>query len=358
MLWTREERSFCVESYFSNNRSIIVVQRAFRFQFAVPPRGRVPGRESILSWVNSFRTTGNVILARRGREKTVTIPGNVDRVRVAILRSPTRSARKQALILGISRRSLHRILHNELKFHPYKMCVAQRLSARDCVTRRMSCEDMLANLPREANVFFSDEAHFHLSGCVNKQNMRYWSDANPREIQQKPLHSDRVTVWCGISRIGIIGPYFFEENDRAVTVNSDRYLVMLQEFFQPAFEGMEFEGSWFQQDGATSHTARVVMDYLRRVFPERLISLRGHLNWPARSPDLAPCDFFLWGYLKSKVYCNRPATLEDLKHNIEAEIARIPLEMLERVHQNFWKRLQQCVDSEGRHMPDILFKTM
>ena len=68
---------------------------------------------------------------------------------------------------------------------------------------------------------------------------------------------------------------------------------------------------------------------------------KGDVNWPARSPDLAPCDFFLWGYLKAKVYINRPNTLEDIINNIEAEIDRIPVDMLVRVNENFRKRQRQ-----------------
>ena len=98
--------------------------------------------------------------------------------------------------------------------------------------------------------------------------------------------------------------------------------------------------------------------FLRDRFSGRLISERGDLNWPARSPDLAPCDFFLWGYLKSLVYNDRPRTLEALKDNIRANILQIPVEMLERVHENFRQRLTQCLDCEGRHLADTLFKTM
>jgi hypothetical protein len=55
----------------------------------------------------------------------------------------------------------------------------------------------------------SDEAHFHLSGYVNKHNIRYWANINPRELHQAPLHSEKVTVWRVISYFGIIGPVFF-----------------------------------------------------------------------------------------------------------------------------------------------------
>ena len=66
-------------------------------------------------------------------------------------------------------------------------------------------------------------------------------------------------------------------------------------FVFPALKEVELDNVWFQQDGATAHTARISMDFLREVFPRRLISLRGDVNWPALSPDLATCDYLLWG---------------------------------------------------------------
>ena len=63
-------------------------------------------------------------------------------------------------------------------------------------------------------------------------------------------------------------------------------------FFFPRLDELDLGDIWFQQDGATAHTSRASMAVLREHFPERLISIRGDLEWPARSPDLAPCDFF------------------------------------------------------------------
>ena len=58
------------------------------------------------------------------------------------------------------------------------------------------------------------------------------------------------------------------------------------------------------------------------------MSKSGDLDWPPRSPDLTPPDFFLWGYLKLEVYVNKPRTVEELKDNTREEIAAIPAEML------------------------------
>ena len=70
------------------------------------------------------------------------------------------------------------------------------------------------------------------------------------------------------------------------------YAHMIQEFCLPTLNEMEVGDVWFQQDGATAHTAHVSMTILRQYFPGCLISLRGVLQWPARPPDLAPCDYF------------------------------------------------------------------
>jgi hypothetical protein len=120
---------------------------------------------------------------------------------------------------------------------------------------------------------------------------------------------------------------------------------------------MDVGDVWFQPDGATAHTSRVSMTVLQQHFPGRLNSLRGDLHWSARSPDLTPCGYFLWGYLKSIVYNDRSRTLDHLKNNIRQAIANIPVNMLESVERNFRSRLPQCIDNNGRHLHDIVFKT-
>ncbi|PNF40315.1 hypothetical protein B7P43_G05785, partial [Cryptotermes secundus] len=290
-----------------------------------------------------------------GRQRTVTTPENVEAVRQSIFRSPKRSTHKHAVALHISNRSLRRILHEHLHFHPYKMVVVQELSPRDFQNRITASETLLETLPPDTLVFFSDETHFHLSGYVKKQNMRYCSGNNPRELHERPLHSDKVTVWCALSRVGVIGPYFFEEDSHAVTVNSQRYVDMIKNSIIPALEEMHLGNVWFQQDGATAHTARASMAVLRAKFPGRLISLRGDIPWAAHSPDLTPCVFM--GIPQAEVFKHRPTNLLQLKNVIRQEVAQIPVHMLERAEESSRKRLHQCIENGGQHLQDICFKT-
>jgi hypothetical protein len=93
------------------------------------------------------------------------------------------------------------------------MQIVQALNPRDYPKRVGFCEHMLQLLEDDPqlihNLWISDEAHFHLSGYVNKQNFHYWTAANPQQLHKRPLHSAKVSVWYVISSNGIIGPYFF-----------------------------------------------------------------------------------------------------------------------------------------------------
>ncbi|GFT30427.1 hypothetical protein TNCV_2377181 [Trichonephila clavipes] len=62
-------------------------------------------------------------------------------------------------------------------------------------------------------ILFSDAAHFWLNGYVNKQNCRIWSEANPQVYVETPLHPEKLTVWCALWAGGIIGPYFFKNDE-------------------------------------------------------------------------------------------------------------------------------------------------
>jgi len=73
---------------------------------------------------------------------------------------------------------------------------------------------------------------------------------------------------------------------------------------------------------------------------------------------LTPCDFFLWGCLKAKVYARRPGTVEQLKEAIRQEVAAIPPTMTRKAMNNFREQHQQCVINNGRHLNDVIFKSV
>ncbi|GFS71050.1 putative transposable element [Trichonephila clavipes] len=141
-------------------------------------------------------------------------------------------------------------------------------------------------------------------------------------------------------------------NDRGYQFRNGVKITILVE----GITEIEVRELWFQQDGATCHTVRATIDLLKDTFGDRLISRFGPVNWPPRSCDLTPLDYFLWGYVKSLVYADKPQTLDHLEDNIRRVIADIRLQMLEKVIENWTSRLDYIRASRGSHMPEIIFK--
>lgn len=354
------DRALCVREFYKNGDSATVARRKFCSIRGFRHLNDAPSIPLIRNWVKKFEETGTTLdKSKSGRPRSSRTVENVESVNQSVRDDPNLSIRKRASALNVHRSSLHRIMHKDLNLHPYKIQLVQELKPQDASQRLNFVNQLFEQLSTFTNILFSDEAHFHLNGHVNKQNCRYWCATNPKRKHQKPLHSPKVTVWAAMSARGIIGPYFFEDNmGRAVTVNSERYVEMLDNFLVPELQN--FSGynqrTWFQQDGATSHTSNMSLPRVREIFSGKLISRRGDINWPPRSPDLTPMDFFLWGYLKSKVYANQPTSLAHLKENIRHEMAAIPESTCRAVISNFTVRLNECREREGLHLDDVIFK--
>ncbi|KAK9886045.1 hypothetical protein WA026_014830 [Henosepilachna vigintioctopunctata] len=177
---------------------------------------------------------------------------------------------------------------------------------------------------------------------------------NPKRFKSCP---EKTTVWCGLWAGRIMDPYFFKtEAGRNITVNGDRYRAMITDYLIPEIEARGLDEIWFQQDGATCHTLRETVALLLEPFGEHLISRFGTVNWQAGSCDITPLDFFLWGYVKSKVYIDKPATIKALEANITRVIGQIPLEILIRVIEDWNYRMDVVNRSRGQHLKEIIFK--
>jgi len=194
---TLEHRVSAYDSFVKSDELIIETQWLFCCRFNIGRHGNIPSRNTILRWVTSFRARGTIMKKKSpGPVTTVRTPENVERVREAVVRSPTRSARRRAVESGMSESTVRRILHKDLGFHPYKMMIVQTLNKGDYQQCSAFAELMLKIVKEneDAIIMMSDEAHFHLNGSVNKQNFQYWAPQNPHEVHERLLHSPKVTV--------------------------------------------------------------------------------------------------------------------------------------------------------------------
>lgn len=179
-------------------------------------------------------------------------------------------------------------------------------------------------------------------------HFRHWANQNPHwVIESNHRQINQVMVWAGVIDHQIIGPYFYDEN-----VTAESYLKMLGDFVIPEILLLNYDPQhiWFQQDGAAPHYANIVKQFCNENF-HGWIGRGGTINWPARSPDQTPLDFFVWPYAKNLVYQEpRPTTIPELKEKIRNVMQSITPAMLRNVKNNITKRIFKCIEVGGNHI--------
>ena len=154
-----------------------------------------------------------------------------------------------------------------------------------------------------------------------------------------------------------MGLIFFKRN-----VNGQAYLQMINHDAVPELElhflrqqNGVFRHLWWAQDGAPTHRLIAVRNRLHELFGDRVVALNHAVEWPIRSPDMTPCDFFLWGYLKNKVYTSPPRNFQDLRAHIqhEVEVLRDDPAMVRRAVADMRRRCRLCIEREAGHVEGV-----
>ena len=134
---------------------------------------------------------------------------------------------------------------------------------------------------------------------------------------------------------------------------------MLQQWFIPKLNKLGIrEEIYFLQDGAPTHNALRVQEYLNDTFPEKWI---GHgsvtslapIEWPARSSDLTTCDNPLWEYIKDIVSKQCYCFNDELKVALTVALGTLPPAMLRKMSHRTWCGIILCSKNEGKHI-DVL----
>lgn len=267
-------------------------------------------------------------------------------------RNPRASTRDAARRFGISQPTVWKLL-NRAGMHPYHYQKVQSLHENDALHRRTFCNWLLDN--RDVMILWTDEAMFTRTGLYNAHNEHWWSFSNPHVIREHH-HQERfsVNVWAGMIGDRILGPHFITGS-----LTGGTYLDMLRGVIDRFLEDVPLaylSGFYYQQDGAPPHYARDVRDFLNGEYGNRWIGRGGPVAWPARSPDLTPCDFYLWGEIKRRVYLSEPENVDELKANVINAFRAVKSDssVLNRVRRNVYKRARLCLERNGLHFEQLL----
>ena len=230
----------------------------------------------------------------------------------------------------------------EVGLHSRRTVVRVPLTPRHRRARIAFCQNHRRwNRQQWGRVLFTDESRFTLSSCDAR--IRAWRRPGERFIDACVQEHDRygggsVMVWAGFHMHGRTPLYRIRGNLTGVRYRDEIVMPLII----PTLQAMG-AGAILQDDNATPHRARVVQDVLEQHQIERM-------NWPARSPDLAPIEH-LWDILGRRVRHNHPppADVDDLFQFLQQEWMAIPQPMLQNHVNSMRSRIGECLAAQGGH---------
>ena len=236
-------------------------------------------------------------------------------------------------------------------FHPSveEEAVARKFLA-DNVLRAVNSQEMEIE-----NVIFADIIHVNLDRYVYKGYFRYFGDELPYFSRSRSRHNVDLVVYAAIS-FDFIKIAFIEESE-----DGSSLVDVIKEQFGGDKLGDKKDKMWYIQDGTDTCqlTSPDLHSALTEAFGHRVIGIKnsnfygGGIEYPSNTCFLSPCDFFLWGWLTSRVYEYESHTASDLKLAIEETIKEITPEARQLAIRTAIRRLEFMQQTNGEHSINV-----
>lgn len=333
-----------VYGYCNGNAS--AAQREYTVRY---PDRRVPSKQVFTRLHQRLVERGSV---HKERSEVGGAPLDVeDEVLNRVREDPEISSRKLANEAGVSKTTVLNILHKN-KFHPYHFNKVQGLEHNDYAARQDFCRYLLNSDIEQYHFFkkilWTDEAIFTRQGVFNLHNMHMWDTENPKQTRESSFQRRfNINVWAAVIGDRFLGPHIFQGS-----LNGIMYLDFLQHNLPQLLDAIDHnqrQDIIFQQDGAPPHYNRDVREWLSENYAT-WIGRGGPVPWPARSPDLNPMDFFVWGYMKSEVYMTPVNSEEELLNRIHDAAQKVREKLSYKVTvRGMRKRARACIRENGGH---------
>ena len=332
--------------------------RVYRDRF---PNRRIPNRTIFANIERRLRETCTFTarIHNSSRQQTARNVEQEEAILEMIDEEPEISTRAIERTIAVPKTTVNRVIREQL-LHPFHSQRVQDLLPIDPDTRLRFCQTFSNRLTADRmfykRILFTDESCFTRRGITNCHNYHIYADRNPHTLRPRHFQTEfKINVWMGIIDSHLIGPYRMPEK-----LNGRNYLHFLENILPELLENVPLalrQEMIFMHDGAPPHFALPERQFLNTAYPERWFG-RGAdapMSWLPRSPDLNPCNFFLWGALKTKVYETRINSIDELWNRI-VNAANLLREQnaMQRVIFNFSRRVEICQDQYGRHIEHLL----
>ncbi|ERL87439.1 hypothetical protein D910_04831 [Dendroctonus ponderosae] len=294
----REERIDMIFTLRESHKNCLLASRVYVQKF---PERNDPKPTVFKRLLHQFEETGSV-----NYKKNPNVGQN-------LISKSTNISQSLLIVFPELSKSFHPYNNN---FYHYKIQLCQELDGNDFENRTEFCMWVLDKVAENENFFenvlFSDECTFHNNGLVNRHNFDYYSDTNSRAYRVMK-NENRTSKWFDVSPVS--------NKPSLNIVRKKKFLSMELRLISTA---------------------------------NRWLGRNGFQNWPPRSPDLTPLDFFLWGYIKGIVYHTLLTTSHDMKTRIRDAFKTVTPQMSSRVSSGFEQRIYKYLEMDGQHFEHLL----
>lgn len=306
---------------------------------------------------NNFMNFGSTLRAPKNLPRPVTAQeDNQINVLAYFHAFPQTSIRNAVQDLDIPYTSVQRILA-EHKMHDYKFTKVQNLLPQDYPQRVELCEMLLVRIQEDPyflrKIIWTDESKFSREGIFNRRNRHFWASENPNVSKEGGFQQKfSFNVFCLL----MDDKFKYVIYDERLT--SRKYLDIIRMVVEDFVDNLTLEEGrniWYQLDGAPAHCTEEVSRELSRIFDDRWIRRLGPWNWPPRSPDLTPLDFYLWGSIKERVYRTPVNSREELERRVIETFQTLnPEEIRAASTEAVNTRIVRCLEVNGQHFEHLL----
>lgn len=309
-------------------------------------------KPTVCRWVLRFKEgdghtpVTDMLRSRRPRTKMTTL--NINMISDMIQRDRRLTLKELSARSGLSKTTVVRIVKKKLDLNRINAKFIPKLLTDEQKQMRVHlCEENLRTYTQEkhflAKVVTGDESWVRVYEPELKSRSSQWMAKGSRHPQKaKRGRSERKTMLT----------VFFDSDDvihsefSDATVDTDSYIqtinTLKERIRQKRPELWHDRRFILHQDNAPSHTSNRTIAHLSH--PDNPIRLLPH---PPYSPDLAPCDYFLFPYLKAQLRGHRFQNVQDLRTAVQRELWAIPPQKLARAIADLPSRWRKCVAAEG-----------
>lgn len=311
-----------------------------------------PSLSTVRYWIRRAKcgAEGPASAPKPGRPVSVVDQQLIDRIAKTIENDRKISLSTLALNFHVSYGTIFKIVHDQLGLvKKYAKWVPHKLSDAQKAARVEICTSFLKRFggdfaATKSRLITSDETWVMLDTPESKERSREWrkpDEPAPKRERLKPRGEKvMMTVWWDAR--GPIFIDFWKKSDQ-ISFNADYYVGQIEEFRKQLpvrRRGILSAGPLIWVDNAPIHMASIS----RAAFERSGLEL---LKMPPYSPDIAPCDYYLFRNLKSWLQGRKFSSREEVEEQLLAWFSSKPTQYYEKGIEQLTTRMKRVIELGG-----------